>query len=658
MAASASSIRAGRAFVELFADNSALTRDLKKSEQLLRQFGTNVADVGKKAMLAGTAAVTALAGAVKLFSGMGDSAVHSAACTGLTVEAFTALAYAANMADVSTERLEVALKMMQKTIALAATGSKTAVATLALLKLSFKDLIGLPADEQMAKIAERLAGVRNPAMQSMIALKLFGRSATLLMPLLKEGSAGIARFTDEAQRLGLVMSTQDAEAAAALDKSFKRMWLTIKMAVFNVGSALAPMFGRLVSWVTAATVSVSRFVKQHHTLITWVFLASVALTVLGASAYLAGTAFVWMAGVIAAALAFVKFVMAALAPELLILDMIVLAIGAAALAMVALGAYVLFYTKAGEEALAALGAKFAWLGQDIKGTFGGISDALAAGDITLAAKVLWAALKMEWIRGVNWITGIWDGALHLWAVGFSRMWYGALYAVTWVWNAMVGGFDVVVNAILSSLDAIGLGATVVWENMKAGALMAWNAITGLWDKSFDTESANAAAAESRDTAIEDARQAAAVRGLARSVNAGIGADERQARLDAIVEQGAGVEEALDEEYAAKVAAKDERFKKAQKEWEDAIEEARIARLTVVGEANKTGWPGEGVPAVEEMRAASGFSRGTFGSSAGALLGLMASTSVTERIASASEKALTKQDEIRRAIEEADGAMFE
>ena len=33
------------------------------------------------------------------------------------------------------------------------------------------------------------------------------------------------------------------------------------------------------------------------------------------------------------------------------------------------------------------------------GSFDGIRDALAAGDITLAAKVLWAMLKLEWQKG-------------------------------------------------------------------------------------------------------------------------------------------------------------------------------------------------------------------------------------------------------------------
>ena len=38
---------------------------------------------------------------------------------------------------------------------------------------------------------------------------------------------------------------------------------------------------------------------------------------------------------------------------------------------------------------------------------GRLSDALAAGDIALAAKILWLSLKMEWKRGIHFLNGLW-----------------------------------------------------------------------------------------------------------------------------------------------------------------------------------------------------------------------------------------------------------
>ena len=50
---SAQGIRAGRAFVELFADDSKLVRGLHAAEKKLAAFGTATREIGQKMMLAG-----------------------------------------------------------------------------------------------------------------------------------------------------------------------------------------------------------------------------------------------------------------------------------------------------------------------------------------------------------------------------------------------------------------------------------------------------------------------------------------------------------------------------------------------------------------------------------------------------------------------------
>ncbi len=47
MAASAQGIRAGRVFVELFADDTKLVRGLRAAERKLKAFGTGLQSVGK-----------------------------------------------------------------------------------------------------------------------------------------------------------------------------------------------------------------------------------------------------------------------------------------------------------------------------------------------------------------------------------------------------------------------------------------------------------------------------------------------------------------------------------------------------------------------------------------------------------------------------------
>jgi hypothetical protein len=61
MPASASAIRAGRAFVELFAEDSSLVRTLKANEKRLKDFGANIRNVGLGLAAIGAAIIAPLA---------------------------------------------------------------------------------------------------------------------------------------------------------------------------------------------------------------------------------------------------------------------------------------------------------------------------------------------------------------------------------------------------------------------------------------------------------------------------------------------------------------------------------------------------------------------------------------------------------------------
>ena len=63
MAAQPGAIRAGRAFVELFADDSKLVRGLKAAEGKLKAFGASIRNLSLKMAGAGTGVLTPMLGA-------------------------------------------------------------------------------------------------------------------------------------------------------------------------------------------------------------------------------------------------------------------------------------------------------------------------------------------------------------------------------------------------------------------------------------------------------------------------------------------------------------------------------------------------------------------------------------------------------------------
>ena len=58
-------IRAGRAFVELFADDSKLVRGLRRAEKKLKAFGDRIRNLGLKIADLGAAMLTSMLGAAK-----------------------------------------------------------------------------------------------------------------------------------------------------------------------------------------------------------------------------------------------------------------------------------------------------------------------------------------------------------------------------------------------------------------------------------------------------------------------------------------------------------------------------------------------------------------------------------------------------------------
>jgi len=118
-------------------------------------------------------------------------------------------------------------------------------------------------------------------------------------------------------------------------------------------------------------------------------------------------------------------------------------------AAVALAGYFLWSSGSIGNALQWLKAVFADLADDARKTFGAIGDALSAGDIALAAKVLWAMLKLEWQKGLAFLEGLWEGFEGFWndaVIGLAMIFTNATAKVKTLWAEMIGWMEKKWNA--------------------------------------------------------------------------------------------------------------------------------------------------------------------------------------------------------------------
>ena len=184
------------------------------------------------------AAAAAAVGATALIKSSIDSADATgilAGKLGVTTEALSKLQYAAKLSDVSQQSLESGMKRLSRTLTDAAAGTGSASKAFEALGLSAETLINLPVDQQLGAIGDALNGVENASQKAAIAQQIFGRGGVDLLPILKEGSAGIRSMGDELERFGGVISGDMAAKAMQFKDNLDRL----KVATTGLGLSLA-----------------------------------------------------------------------------------------------------------------------------------------------------------------------------------------------------------------------------------------------------------------------------------------------------------------------------------------------------------------------------------------------------------------------------------
>jgi hypothetical protein len=579
--ANARGIRAGAAYIELFLNDSKLVRGLQNASKKLKAFGDAITGWGQKMTAIGAAVTAPLIGSAKAFSEMGDRMAKMSQRTGISVETLSELAYAAELSGADLDTLEGSLRKMQKAIVAAAEGSESATDALGKLGLTVADLRGLSPDQQFKLIADRLSQIQSPALKAALAMELFGKSGTQLLPLMSEGAKGIEALQQQARDLGLTMSTEDAKAAEALNDAFDTLWKVVKQGVFVIGSALAPTLKAVSEWIIRTVVTTTAWIKENKNLVVTilkvaaaVLAGGVALLALGAAISALGTIFGALAAVVTGVIVVFKVIIA-------VISAILTPVGLVIAAIAALGAYLIYVSGMGGQALQWLGDRFADLSDFASESFQGISDALVAGDIALAAKILWLSLKVIWQKGVLELTRLWETLKG----GAMKIVYGLWYGVQAAWEIGVASVaGVMLKLYYAVLD--------IWERLSTGVMNVWDGavnwvakriidLQGLVDDSMDTDAVKKALDEDANARINQ-------RNREKDANVNRIAQERETALKMLQQEheqnmarigqaSIDAENQLDAEAKKKVDAAQAELDAAKKEWQGAIGEAKKKR---------------------------------------------------------------------------------
>lgn len=464
------------------------------------------------------------------------------------------------------------------------------------------------------------------------------RTAAGVATLLAQGGDELARMSralqDSAGTIAKVAATQlDTLKGASL-----LLISAVEGLAIAVGEGLAPVLRGLGEVLTTVTSAVAGWAKQNPRLWQQLAVGVLSVTALGAGLIALGLS-IKVVGVALGGLAAAAGALAGLAG-------LVISLKAVKVAAVGVGVGLAASTSIGRQALGAvqgyaLGVAGAiargWreMAQTMTLAWQGVQDAVATGDFTGAARILWLALKVEWARGMLGIGELWDGLLN----AMSRAGGAFVMVLSDMWSGLEKAW----------VHTVGF-LSDVWLRFTAWAARTWE--KGKFWKSEKAIAEKMAEIDAETTAELERRGGDRGKRIAEIEEA------RKGREQAIVDS-------VEEEIARRNRRRREGVDRAQAELDQAVGNVRDRRWmadqmtawkSVGGQLydrflKGIGKPGAGLPSGQAVAAEMGKveAAGTF--SAVAAAGMTAGSSLAERAAKAAEQTAANTRRIAQGIDD-------
>ena len=191
-----------------------------------------------------TAAAAGMAALVKSAADYGDQLDAMSQRTGVAVEELAKLQYAAKLSDTSSEALGKGVGYLSRLMVAAGSGATESAKLFDRFGISVRNQDGTirNTSEVLYDLADVFSTMPDGPEKTALAAEFFGKKlGQELIPLLNSGSAAFREMGDEAERLGLILSAEQAKAAADFNDELDRLAASAKGAAISIGSVLIPV---------------------------------------------------------------------------------------------------------------------------------------------------------------------------------------------------------------------------------------------------------------------------------------------------------------------------------------------------------------------------------------------------------------------------------
>jgi len=225
----------------------------KKTEQLT----ASINEMGKKAMVALTAAATAAAAALgKLMTDSGkfaDDLITLSNKTGISVTQLQELEYAARFVDVSVETMTSSMNKLTRTMGMAQQSLQSGklneqAKAYQRLGVEVMNTDGTLRNNKVVfnEVIDALGKMTNETERDALAMQLFGKSATELNPMIKAGSVELNRLAQEAHQVGAIVSEEGVSALGAFDDHMQTLNASTQGLMREALAQLAPLINDMI----------------------------------------------------------------------------------------------------------------------------------------------------------------------------------------------------------------------------------------------------------------------------------------------------------------------------------------------------------------------------------------------------------------------------
>lgn len=215
------------------------------------------------------------------FSQFGDDMAKMSQRLGVSAQSLSELYYIVGQAGTSMEQLENGMRFLQRNLYNADEEAKSATEAFKKLGLSVSALKMMKPDEQFKAVAAAIAELPSPTERSALAMKIFSRGGTQLLPLLKLSKEEMGQLADRAAKLGLVMGDDDYSAAEELNDAIDTLNASFQGLKNSIAQCIGPALSDMMNRFADVIGKVSEFAREHEKLVKTILGIGIAATAVG-----------------------------------------------------------------------------------------------------------------------------------------------------------------------------------------------------------------------------------------------------------------------------------------------------------------------------------------------------------------------------------------